>query len=73
MLGFLARSMLECLGCARYLWEEHWMLLAKFLLRSLSLEFSLERFDSGFPLFSARIINEVLLARLLQASTIPVI
>ena len=48
------------------------MLFAKFL-RSPSPEFSLERFDSGFRLFGARIINEVLLAKLLQASTIPVI
>ena len=72
MLGFLARSVLECFDFPRYLWEEHWMLFAKFL-RSPSPEFSLERFDSGFRLFGARIINEVLLAKLLQASTIPVI
>ena len=42
-------------------------------LRNLSLGLSLERFYSSFRLFDAGIINEVLLARHLQASTIPVI
>jgi hypothetical protein len=41
--------------------------------RSSSLELSLERFDSGFRLFGPGIINEVLLARHPQASTIHII
>jgi hypothetical protein len=49
------------------------MLLAQVCFRSLSSELSLERFDSRFRPFGAGIINEVLLARHTQASTIPII
>ena len=54
--------MLERLDCARYLWEERWMLLGRVRLRNSSLELSLERFDCRPRPFGTGIINEVLLA-----------
>ena len=58
MLNVLACRMLECLDCIMYLWEEGWVMLAKFVFRNLLIAYFYALVLESSKRFHSRGIDE---------------